>query len=63
MRNFLIHIVLILFALAFLPTRANGQFKKDAFSQTYANPNDTTQRDSIDTMFSFKEFFIGEHLF
>ena len=31
MRNFLIHIVLILFALAFLPTRANGQFKKDAF--------------------------------
>ena len=59
MRKFLVYIALTLSALALFPSRANGQFKKDAFTQTYANPNDTTQRDSVDTMFSFKEFFGG----
>ncbi len=39
-------------------TRA--QFKRDAFTQNYSDLKDTTARkDSVDKMFSFKEFFRG----
>lgn len=36
---------------------AGAQFKRDAFTQSYNN--DKTKEDSIDVMFSFKEFFGG----
>ena len=39
--------------------KAEAQFKDEAFTQTYADPNDTTMRDSTDTMFSIKEYFGG----
>lgn len=38
---------------------ARAQFKEEAFTQSYNEPNDTTARDSTDTMFSFKEYFGG----
>ncbi len=38
---------------------ARAQFREEAFTQTYQNPNDTTARDSTDTLFSFAEFFGG----
>jgi len=38
---------------------ANAQFKEDAFSQSYADPSDTTAHDTTDRFFSFKEFADG----
>ena len=39
---------------------ANAQFKEEAFSQSYNNPADTlASRDSVDQMWTFKEFFHG----
>ena len=38
---------------------AAAQFKEEAFTQSYADPNDTTARDTTDKLFSFKEFFGG----
>lgn len=46
----------LLFSLASLPV-ARAQFKSEAFSQSYNN--DTAKSDSVDTMFSFKEYFGG----
>jgi len=40
---------------------ASAQFKQDAFSQTYADPNDTTAVDSAAVMFSVKNFYRGIH--
>ncbi|MBR1868722.1 MAG: hypothetical protein IJ799_01500 [Bacteroidales bacterium] len=39
-----------------LPSRA--QFKEEAFTQSY-NDDPAADKDSIDVMFSFKEFFGG----
>lgn len=44
---------------AFLCLSAHAQFKEDAFSQSYADPSDTTARDTTDRFFSFKEFADG----
>ena len=39
---------------------ARAQFKREAFTQNYSDLKDTTARkDSVDKMFSFKEFFRG----
>jgi len=47
----------LLLAFAFgLP--ASAQFKEDAFSQSY-NDDKTDSKDSVDVMFSFKDFFGG----
>ena len=51
-------IIVAILVLACPGTRA--QFKRDAFTQNYSDLKDTTARkDSIDKMFSFKEFFRG----
>ena len=51
-------IIVAILVLACPGTRA--QFKRDAFTQNYSDLKDTTARkDSIDKMFSFKEFFGG----
>ena len=39
-------------------TDASAQFKKEAFSQSY-NSDMTSDKDTVDTMFSFKEYFHG----
>ena len=38
---------------------AQAQFKEDAFSQSYADPGDTTARDTTDRFFSAKEYWQG----
>lgn len=51
-------IIVAILVLACPGTRA--QFKRDAFTQNYSDLKDTTARkDSVDKMFSFKEFFRG----
>lgn len=51
----------IIFAIVFtaFAPGARAQFKDQAFTQTYNEANDTTGRDSTDTMFSFKEYYGG----
>lgn len=52
--------LLPLIFLVLLAPDAAAQFKEGAFTQTYASPSDTTAaRDSVDQMWSFKEFFRG----
>ncbi|MCQ2115657.1 MAG: DUF5683 domain-containing protein [Bacteroidales bacterium] len=57
--------VFILCLLAFavgmsFPQRAKAQFKSEAFTQSYVDPNDTTfNSDTTDKIFSFKEYFGG----
>lgn len=47
------------FALGFIP-EARAQFKKEAFSQSYVDPNDSTAvADSTDQLFSFKDWGAG----
>ena len=46
-------------ALLAVTLSARAQFREEAFSQNYQNPNDTTQRDTTDRLFSFEEFFGG----
>ncbi len=38
---------------------AQAQFKDKAFKQNYNNPADTTQKDSADVVFTFKDYFGG----
>ena len=50
---------LLLFVLAALSAPAlRAQFKEDAFSQSY-NDDKTASKDSVDVLFSFKDFFGG----
>ena len=49
---------LVLCFLAFAPD-ADAQFKEKAFKQNYNDPADTTQKDSADVVFTFKEYFGG----
>lgn len=49
----------ILFCLFVFSGIASAQFKEEAFTQTYADPNDTTMVDSTAAMFSFKNYFRG----
>lgn len=60
MKNLILRICLALVCLAAFSTGAKAQFREEAFNQTYNNPNDTTSaRDSVDKMWSFREFFRG----
>lgn len=53
-------IFLILLCLAALSSVAKAQFKEEAFRQSYNEPRDSTaSRDSVDKMWSFREFFRG----
>lgn len=56
------HIVALAACLAVgcgLARAQEGMFRKDAFTQSYADASDTAARDTSDTMFSFREFFGG----
>lgn len=55
----LFRVISALFAGALLCLNASAQFKEDAFSQSYADLNDTTARDTTDKFFSFKDFADG----
>ena len=44
---------------AFQPWTASGQFRKEAFSQSYNNDDPNAQKDSTEAVFSFAEFFGG----
>ncbi len=60
MKNLILRTLLALVCLAAFSTGAKAQFREKAFSQTYNDPSDTTSaRDSIDRMWSFREFFRG----
>lgn len=54
-----IGLIAALTAFAVLPAvNASAQFKNEAFQQTY-NDDVTADQDSVDTMFSFKQYFHG----
>ena len=53
------HIAAALALISAAAQVASAQFKEEAFTQSYADPNDTTARDTTDKLFSFKEFFGG----
>ena len=53
------HIFAVLAALTVFSAAASAQFREEAFTQSYVDPNDTTARDSTDKMFSLKEYFGG----
>lgn len=60
MKDLGLKILFVLVCLAAFSTGLKAQFREEAFSQNYASPSDTTSsRDSIDQMWSFKEFFHG----
>lgn len=60
MKNLILRICLALVCLAAFSTGAKAQFREEAFNQTYNDPSDTTSaRDSVDKMWSFREFFRG----
>ena len=60
MKDLTFRIILVLAFFAAFSTAAKAQFKEEAFSQSYNDPSDTlASRDSIDQMWSFKEFFHG----
>ena len=53
-------ILLLLVCLAALPAVSRAQFKEEAFNQSYVNPADSTaQKDSVDKMWTFREFYRG----
>lgn len=54
--------ILLMLGLSLLfAAEASAQFKEDAFTQSYNDPADSlgVQKDSTDTLFSFKEYFGG----
>ena len=60
MKNF--RRILLMLGLSLLfAAEASAQFKEDAFTQSYNDPADSlnVQKDSTDTLFSFKEYFGG----
>ena len=61
MRNkFIVNIILVILGLTAFATRSQAQFKEEAFTQNYNEPNDTTARtDTTSKLFSFKQFFGG----
>ena len=60
MKDLVLRTLLVLVCLAAFSTAARAQFREEAFSQNYASPSDTlASRDSVDQMWSFKEFFHG----
>lgn len=60
MKDLVLRILLVLALATAFSFGANAQFKEEAFSQSYNNPADTlASRDSVDQMWTFKEFFHG----
>lgn len=60
MKDLVLRILLVLALVTAFSFGANAQFKEEAFSQSYNNPADTlASRDSVDQMWTFKEFFHG----
>ena len=53
------HILAAMICLAAAALNASAQFREEAFTQTYASPNDTLGRDTTESMFSLREFFDG----
>ncbi len=54
------YIIAVAFCLIFFAQRSDAQFKEGAFTQNYNESTDSTSRtDTVDKMFSFKEFFGG----
>lgn len=58
MRTYRIAIPILTFCLFAFGQIAAGQFKEDAFSQSYNN-DDASESDSVDVMFSIPEYFGG----
>ncbi len=60
MNRILRHIILVIVCIAGFCVNASAQFKEEAFTQTYADPADSTAvSDTSAGMFSFKELFRG----
>ncbi len=60
MKHLILRTFLTLAFLVSFSTGINAQFREEAFNQTYNNPSDTTSaRDTVDKMWSFREFFRG----
>jgi hypothetical protein len=60
MKELVLRILLVFACAAVFSLTAQAQFKEEAFSQSYNDPADTlASRDSVDQMWSFKEFFHG----
>ena len=57
MKRFLSILLFLALTLSFGVT-ARAQFKEDAFSQSY-NDDPADSKDSVDVLFSFKDFFGG----
>lgn len=54
------YISAIIFCLFFFAQRSDAQFKEGAFTQNYNEPSDSlASKDSVDKLFSLKEFFGG----
>ncbi len=60
MKSLILKTVLVLVVLTAAMQGARAQFREQAFNQTYNNQSDSTAaRDSVDKMWSFREFFRG----
>lgn len=60
MRRLLLKIFLILAVLAAFSPGAKAQFKEEAFTQNYNDQRDSTEmKDSVDKVWSFREYFRG----
>ena len=60
MKDLRLRILLVPLFLAVFTVGARAQFREEAFSQNYASPSDTlASKDSVDRMWSFREFFHG----
>lgn len=57
-KRYLLLLWLVALCAAFFSVDANAQFRDEAFQQQY-NSDPSKQRDSVDVMFSFKEYFAG----
>lgn len=57
-RRSLLNIFLVVLCAVFFSVDASAQFREEAFQQQY-NSDSTEQSDSVDVMFSFKEYFAG----
>ena len=54
------YIIALTAGLTFFAQRSDAQFKEGAFTQNYNEPQDSTyRRDSVDKLFSFKEWAGG----
>ena len=58
-RQLIRYIFTMIVCLAGFAVRSEAQFKEEAFSQTYNDPNDTTATGDSAALFSFKELFEG----